>query len=159
MIGWLNHITVSEISGNWHEAGMSFQSSDADPDIQGPVLGMIRSPEANPMLLNSGFRVVSLIPCLGICCEGVMQPQMLRMCPPGATFKLTHWFRQWLVAWWAPSHYLNQCWNMVNWTLRNKHRWNFNQNSYILIQENAFENVIWKMAAILSWPQCVKDAV
>ena len=24
------------------------------------------------------------------------------------------------------------------------------------IQENAFENVIWKMAAILSWPQCVK---
>ena len=25
-----------------------------------------------------------------------------------------------LVAWTAPSHYLNQCWNIVNWTLRNK---------------------------------------
>ena len=27
-----------------------------------------------------------------------------------------HWFKQWLVAWTAPSHYLNQCWNIVNWT-------------------------------------------
>ena len=26
----------------------------------------------------------------------------------------------------------------------------------IFIQEYAFENVIWKMGAILSWPQCVK---
>ena len=26
----------------------------------------------------------------------------------------------------------------------------------IKIQENPFENVVWKMAAILSWPQCVK---
>ena len=25
----------------------------------------------------------------------------------------------------------------------------------IEIQENAFEYVVWKMAAILSWPQCV----
>ena len=31
-----------------------------------------------------------------------------------------HWFRQWLVAWPVPNHYLNQCWNIVNWTLRNK---------------------------------------
>ena len=30
------------------------------------------------------------------------------------------------------------------------------ENLYIFIQENAFENVVWKMAAILSWPQCVK---
>ena len=27
-----------------------------------------------------------------------------------------HWFRQWLVAYSAPSHYLNQCWVIVNWT-------------------------------------------
>ena len=26
---------------------------------------------------------------------------------------------------------------------------------YIFIQANAFENVVWKMAAILFWPQCV----
>ena len=36
-----------------------------------------------------------------------------------------------------PSHYLNQCWDIVNWTRRNKH-WNFIWNSYIFIQENAF---------------------
>ena len=26
---------------------------------------------------------------------------------------------------------------------------------YIFVQENSFETVVWKMAAILSWPQCV----
>ena len=67
-----------------------------------------------------------------------------------------HWFRQWLVAWPAPSHYLNQCWNIVNLTLRNKLQWKFNRYSYIFNQKNAFENVVWKMAAILSRPQCVK---
>ena len=29
----------------------------------------------------------------------------------------------------APSHYLNQCWVIVNWTIRNKLQWNFNQNT------------------------------
>ena len=32
----------------------------------------------------------------------------------------------------------------------------FIENSYIFIKENPFENVVWKMAAILSWLQCVK---
>ena len=67
-----------------------------------------------------------------------------------------HWFRLGLVACSAPSHYLNQCWDIVNWTPRNKLQWNFNRNSYIFIQENRFENVVWKMAAILARPQCVK---
>ena len=44
---------------------------------------------------------------------------------------------------------------MFNWTLGNKNQWNLNRNLYIFIQENAFENVVWKMAAILSLPQCV----
>ena len=35
----------------------------------------------------------------------------------------------------------------------------FNQNWYIFIQENAFENIVWKMAAILSRPQCIKKNV
>ena len=30
----------------------------------------------------------------------------------------------------------------------------YSQNSNIFIQENAFENVIWKMSAIMSQPQC-----
>ena len=53
------------------------------------------------------------------------------------------------------SHYLNQCWNIVNWTLRNKLQWNINGNQYIFIQENAFENVVCELTAILSRPQCV----
>ena len=52
------------------------------------------------------------------------------------------------------SHYLNQGWNIVNWILRNKPQWNLNRNSYISIQENVFENIVWKVAAIL-WHQYV----
>ena len=29
-----------------------------------------------------------------------------------------------------------QCWNVVNWTLKNQLQWNFNRNSYIFIEEN-----------------------
>ena len=58
-----------------------------------------------------------------------------------------------VMAWTAPSHYLNQCWNIVNWTLGNKLQWNFNRNSNIFIQQNAFENVVCKMVSILSWPR------
>ena len=54
-----------------------------------------------------------------------------------------------------PSHYLNQCWNIANWTLRSKLQWNLNRNPYSFIDENAFEYVVWKIVAILSWPQCV----
>ena len=37
------------------------------------------------------------------------------------------------------------------------HLWtNFDRNLYIFVQENAFESVVWKMAAILCRPQCVK---
>ena len=45
----------------------------------------------------------------------------------------------------------------IDWTPRNKLQWNINQNSYIFIQENPFENVVWKMVAIFSWPQCVMN--
>ena len=66
------------------------------------------------------------------------------------------WFIWWLVAWSAPSHYLNQWWIIVNWTLGNKFQWNFNRNSNIFIHENAFENVVCNIASISSRPQCVK---
>ena len=46
------------------------------------------------------------------------------------------------MAWTAPSHYLNQCWNIVNWALGNKHQWNLNRILYIFIQENVFEILI-----------------
>ena len=67
-----------------------------------------------------------------------------------------HWFRQWIVAWSAPSHYQNQCSDIVNWSLRNKLQWTFNHNSHIFIQDNAFENVVWKITAILPRSQCIK---
>ena len=38
-----------------------------------------------------------------------------------------------------------------------KFQWNLDRNSYTFIQENAFEDVVWKMAAILPRPQCVND--
>ena len=62
----------------------------------------------------------------------------------------------WLVAWTAPSYYLNQCCNIVNWTLRNKLQSNFSWKSNIFIQENALENIICGMVSILSQPQWVK---
>ena len=69
-----------------------------------------------------------------------------------------HWFTSWFGAWPAPNHYLNQCCNIVNGAIGNKIQWNLNENLYIFVQENAFENVVWKMASILSRPQCVKSA-
>ena len=55
----------------------------------------------------------------------------------------------------VPSHYLNQSWNIVNLTLRNKLQLNFNPNSLTFNQDNAFKYVVCEMAAILSWLQCV----
>ena len=40
--------------------------------------------------------------------------------------------------------------------LRTKKQWNHYRNSYIFSQEIAFQNIVWKMAAILSRPPCVK---
>ena len=54
-----------------------------------------------------------------------------------------------------PSHYLNQCWNIVNWTPGNKLQWNLNRNLYIFIQENTYENGVYEMVSILSQPQWV----
>ena len=41
----------------------------------------------------------------------------------------------------------------------NKLQWNFNRNSNIFIQENAFESVVCEMAAILSRPQWVNKVM
>ena len=47
-----------------------------------------------------------------------------------------YWFSQCLVAYFAPSHYLNQCWFHVNWSPGNKCQWNSKRNFIIFIQEN-----------------------
>ena len=58
----------------------------------------------------------------------------------------------------TPSHYLNQCWDIVNWTLRNKRLWNFDQNKKI-IQENASENIVCEKVIILSRGRWVKPCL
>ena len=51
-------------------------------------------------------------------------PLPIHVCVSGASQQC---FRQWLVAYSAPSHYLNQYWAIVNWTLRNKFQWDIYQ--------------------------------
>ena len=50
----------------------------------------------------------------------------------------------------SPSHYLNQCWNIVNWTLSNKLQWNFNRNSNIF-----FKKMCLKVSSVKWWPFCI----
>ena len=55
------------------------------------------------------------------------------------------YIRQWTgsaLAQVMPSHFLNQCWFIVNWTPWNKFHWNSNRNSIIFVQENASEIVV-----------------
>ena len=66
-----------------------------------------------------------------------------------------HWFRLWLVACPAPSHYLNQCCLLVNWILGNELQLTVKfelkkEKQKPFIHENAFETVICEMVAILS---------
>ena len=62
--------------------------------------------------------------------------------------KLWHrWFRWWLVPLVAPSQYLNQWWQFVYWTLRNKLQGIFYQN----IQENQFT----RMSSAKWQPFCI----
>ena len=49
--------------------------------------------------------------------------------------------RRQVIIWTNASH-------IAKSTLMKKLQWNINQNSYIFIQENAFENVICNMSAI-----------
>ena len=71
---------------------------------------------------------------------------------PSATF-LCQWTGS---AYLAPSHYLNQCQAIVNWTPRNKLQWNFFQDTKFFIHENASENNVCEMVAILFRGRWVK---
>ena len=73
--------------------------------------------------------------------------------PPSATY-----MRQWLGSelvqimacrLFGAKPLSKQCW-IVNWTLRNKLQWKFNQNMKLFIHKTALENVRCEMTAILS---------
>ena len=86
------------------------------------------------------------------CCEIVIEIQ---------PFPLKRMHLKMPSAKWRPiclGHYLNQRWNIVNMTLRNKLAWSINRKATIFIDENASENVVCEMAAILSRAQCVRDS-
>ena len=67
-----------------------------------------------------------------------------------------HWFRCVSIVSWVPSHYINQCW-LGNKRPMNKIQLILNQNTSI--QENAFKNVVCKMAAILFLSRCVNSYI
>ena len=55
-----------------------------------------------------------------------------------------YWFRWWLVACSATSHYLNPCWYIVNGTLRNILKWN--------IYTFSLKKMHLKMSSVKWWP-------
>ena len=61
-----------------------------------------------------------------------------------------YWLRWWLVAYSAPSHHKNQCWVIVNWTLRNKFQWNV-----LKIQNFPFMNMHLKISSVTWRPFCL----
>ena len=52
---------------------------------------------------------------------------------------------------------MNQCWVTINWILRNRLQWNFNQNTKLFVHENASEKIVCEMVAILSRGRWVKN--
>ena len=69
-----------------------------------------------------------------------------------------HWFRKWLLACSAPSHFLKQCWIIVVWTFGNKFKWNceiWRNSEQSFIQENEFETIVCKMSFFFRL-RCVK---
>ena len=66
------------------------------------------------------------------------------------------WFRCRLVAASSPVHHMIQCWLIDNCTLGNNFLWNSNTQYTNLHSRNQFENVVCKLATILSRHRCVK---
>ena len=48
--------------------------------------------------------------------------------------------------------YMDQCWLISQQTLKCKLQWNLNRTTNILFEVNAFENTIFGISDILSWP-------
>ena len=75
------------------------------------------------------------------------------LCPSNVIWHHYYWLSIWLAAYKVPSHYLNQCWLIVKWMLRNF--------IVILIKLVDFHlrNCIWErcshMVTILFRPECV----
>ena len=68
-----------------------------------------------------------------------------------------HGFRLRLVTWQAPSHYLNQCSIIVNWTLRNILQWKWMSNPNIFIKKKCIWKCRLQNGGHFVRPQCVNQ--
>ena len=123
-----------------------------------------------PMLICYHWSLVTIIQPRTIS-QAIFQPPITKICLKIVSFKMPmyqwikthlplvphicvnesgqHWFRWWLVAYSAPSHYLNQCLDIVNCTFRNKIQWNFNRNIKF-----SFTKMHLKISSAIWWPFC-----
>ena len=112
-------------------------------DCEAPV-ALIRSPQALRAWRYQEFAWISK------CYNEVRQLLLRFLCiitgSRSGKSHLTNWGRL------TP---LNQCRNIDNANIRNTFQWDHYQNSYIFIQEIAFENVVYKMVLISSRPHFV----
>ena len=56
----------------------------------------------------------------------------------------------------SPSHYLNQCWIIVDWALRKKVQWKNNQNSFIFIKEMHWKSRLQNVSASTCYTKLLK---
>ena len=102
---------------------------------------------------------VNMISTLCLLCQILTHPR-----PPGAAYR-RQWIGSALVRIMACRLFganplskpmLGYC--IVNWTLRSKLQWNYNQNAKLFVRENAYENVACDMVTIFSRGKWVKEA-
>ena len=62
-----------------------------------------------------------------------------------------HWFRQWVLAWSVPNHYVTQSWHVVNRTPGNQFQWNLNKNTIIFKEKNIINETIRLGLDVLMW--------
>ena len=67
-----------------------------------------------------------------------------------------HWFKWWLVAYSSPTHYLEQCWVLVNWTIRNELPGVLIKMQYASFTKMHLKNIVWEMVVILPRDRWVK---
>ena len=113
-----------------------------------------------------------IIPCLSTMAADALAPDVTRSSSAMILTRLTHWGRVTHIPvdklaiigsdnGLLPGQHQAIIWSNVGILLigplgTNFSEFNFNNDSNILIQENAFESAICKIMVILSWPQCVK---
>ena len=71
--------------------------------------------------------------------------------PPPCVTYIRRWIRSPLIRWWhvtssVLSQYMNQCWPIINWTLRSKPK-KSNQNTKLYIHKHVFASVVGEITS------------